>query len=174
MFTLLAIRATLIFSACKDNGSEYDKKLAAMKVGDKMEITRDEVPNEVIVVAEKKIPADKEIVYTVERVPNKSTTDTSYVYHYYFDYDENDKHYHYAYDNSGNEVILNTEKDYPRIAGLPDAVSKSIADNFPGYMVVETDKENDKDMDMYEIELHKGEEKMKVKILMDGTLFKVK
>lgn len=176
IFSLLALSSVLFFSSCKENGSEYDNKMAAMKVGDKMVITRDEVPQDVIVSAEKKFPENKNVVYTVERVPNKSNTDTTYRYHYYFDYDENDTHHHYAYDHTGNEVVVNMDNDmdYPRIAGLPDAISRSVAKNFPGYTVVEMDKENDKDMDMYELELHKGDEKKKVKILMDGTLFKVK
>jgi len=174
IFSLLALGTALFFTSCKENESEYAKKIAAMKVGDKMIITRDEVPDNIIVVAEKKYPENKKVVYTIERVPNKSNTDTTYQYHYYFDYDENDNHYHYVYDHTGNEVVVEKEMDFPRIAGLPDAISKSVAVNFPGYTVVEMDKENDKDIDMYELELHKGEEKKKVKFLMDGTLFKVK
>ena len=176
IFSLLALGSVLFFTSCKENQSEYDKKIAAMKVGDKMVITRDEVPDDIIKTAEKKYPENKNVVYTVERVPNKSNTDTTYLYHYNFDYAENDNHYHYVYDNTGNEVVVDTKKemDYPKIAGLPDAISKSVAENFPGYKVVEMDKENDKDIDMYELELHKGDEKRKVKILMDGTLFKVK
>lgn len=176
IFSLLALGTVLFFTSCKEKESEYAKKIAAMKVGDKMVITRDEVPKDIIGMAEKKYPENKNVVYTVERVPNKSNTDTTYLYHYYFDYDETDHHYHYVYDNTGNEVVVDTNKemDYPKIAGLPDAISKSVAENFPGYTVVEIDKENDKDIDMYELELHKGDEKKKVKILMDGTLFKVK
>lgn len=172
VFSLLALGTALFFTSCKEKESEYDQKMAAMKVGDKMVITRDEVPDDIIVLAEKKYPENTKVVYTVERVPNKSDTDTTYVYHYYFDYDENDKHYHYAYDNTGNEVLV--EKEYPKIAGLPDAISKTLAENYPGFSVVEMDKENDKDMDMFELELHKGEEKKKVKILMDGTLYQEK
>lgn len=176
IFSLLALSSVLFFASCKEKVSEYDKKIAAMKVGDKMVITRDEVPGNIIEVAEKKYPENKNVVYTVERVPNKSNTDTTYQYHYYFDYDENDNHYHYVYDHTGNEVVVDTNKEmeYQKIAGLPDAISKSVAVNFPGYTVVEMDKENDKDIEMYELELHKGEEKKKVKILMDGSLYKVK
>ena len=44
IFSLLALGTVLFFTSCKENQSEYDKKIAAMKVGDKMVITRDVVP----------------------------------------------------------------------------------------------------------------------------------
>ena len=69
---------------------------------------------------------------------------------------------------------IKTTTPFKDIKGLPAAVSKAIADGFPGFDVVEIDKENDKDMDMYEVEMKKGEEKAKVKFLPDGTIFKAK
>lgn len=69
---------------------------------------------------------------------------------------------------------IKTTTPFKDIKGLPAAVSKAIADGFPGFDVVEIDKENDKDMDMYEVEMKKGDEKAKVKFLPDGTVFKAK
>lgn len=69
---------------------------------------------------------------------------------------------------------IKTTTPFKDIKGLPAAVSKAIADAFPGFDVVEIDKENDKDMDMYEVEMKKGDEKAKVKFLPDGTVLKAK
>jgi hypothetical protein len=45
---------------------------------------------------------------------------------------------------------------------------------YPGYAIEEVDRENDKDMEMYEIKLRKGEEKAKLKVLPNGEVFKRK
>lgn len=57
---------------------------------------------------------------------------------------------------------------------MPQAIVKSILQQYPGYEIVEKDKENDKDMDMYEVELRNGDKKAKVKFLMNGKIFKAK
>ena len=69
---------------------------------------------------------------------------------------------------------IKTTTPFKDIKGLSATVSKTIAAAFPGFDVVEIDKENDKDMDMYEVEMKKGDEKAKVKFLPDGTVFKAK
>ncbi len=67
-----------------------------------------------------------------------------------------------------------TSTKVPGNSKLPDAVNKTINDSYPGYTIVEIDEENDKDMDMYEIELNKGDSKVKLKILPNGEIFKRK
>lgn len=76
------------------------------------------------------------------------------------------------YNNNGLWVKTSTKISGP--SELPDAVNKTINAQYPGYTIVEIDKENDKDMDMYEIELKKGDQKAKLKILPNGQVFKRK
>jgi hypothetical protein len=76
------------------------------------------------------------------------------------------------YDNENNWVgTITTITDY---AGLPAEVNKSIASNFPGYTIVSVDKENDKNRTAYELELTKGEDRMKALIAENGTVLKKK
>lgn len=76
------------------------------------------------------------------------------------------------YNNRGEWVKTSTKvKGDPR---LPDPVNKTINAQYPGYTIEEVDKENDKDMDMYEIKLRKGDEKAKLKVLPNGEIFKRK
>ena len=73
------------------------------------------------------------------------------------------------------ELIKAGEKIFLANSGpLPTEVVKSIMENYPGYEIENASKENDKDMDMYEIELNKGESKVKLKILPNGTIYKRK
>jgi hypothetical protein len=76
------------------------------------------------------------------------------------------------YNNKGEWVKTSTKiKGDPR---LPDAVNKTLNAQYPGYAIEEVSRENDKDMEMYEIKLRKGEEKAKLKILPNGEVFKRK
>lgn len=73
------------------------------------------------------------------------------------------------------ELIKSEEKiSLPNSGVLPKEVVKAIMENYPGYEIVEVDKENDKDMDMYEVEMKQGEKKAKVKFLPNGNIFKAK
>ncbi len=97
------------------------------------------------------------------------TVDRKY---YFVKYDDMGTEYYNWYDSDGNWVKSST-----KITGdpkLPDAVNKTINEKFPGYTIAEIDKENDKDRDMYEVELHNGDKKAKLKILMNGEIFKQK
>lgn len=76
------------------------------------------------------------------------------------------------YDNENNWVgTVTVVTDY---AGLPAAVNKSIQSNFPEYTIVSVDKENDKNRTAYELELTKGEDRMKALIAENGTVLKKK
>ncbi len=134
-------------------------------------ISTEAVPDSVRLSFTKKYPkADKVVWVKYEPVESDEVDmdDTYYHVRYYNDGAD----YTSWYNNTGNWVKTST-----RITGNPNltaAVNKTIKDQYPGYTIVEIDKENDKDMDMYEIELKKGEEKAKLKILPDGTVFKRK
>lgn len=92
--------------------------------------------------------------------------------YYYVRYNNDGADYTSWYNNRGEWVKTSTK--IPGNSKLPDAVNKTINDLYPGYTINEIDKENDKDMDMYEIELNKGESKVKLKILPNGTIYKRK
>lgn len=92
--------------------------------------------------------------------------------YYYVKYNDNGTEYFNWYDSDGNWVKSST-----KVLGnpkLPDAVNKTINEKFPGYTIDEIDKENDNDRDMYEVKLVKGEKKAKLKILLNGEIFKQK
>jgi hypothetical protein len=59
-------------------------------------------------------------------------------------------------------------------SALPIAVNNRIKNDFPDYKIVEVDKENDKDRLMYEVELEKGSDKLKLLIAENGEVIKKK
>ena len=59
-------------------------------------------------------------------------------------------------------------------SNLPAAVNNRLKSDFADYKIVEVDKENDKDRTMYEIELEKGSDKLKLLIAENGELIKKK
>ncbi len=76
------------------------------------------------------------------------------------------------YDNYGAWVKTSTR--IPGDSRLPDPVNKTLNAMYPGYKIDEIEKENDKDMDMYKIKIFKGDNKVKLKILPNGEVFKRK
>lgn len=98
--------------------------------------------------------------------PMMDTSD--YVVRYNIDNNE----YWTWYDNDNNWVA--TVSPVTDFAGLPAAVNKTIQKDFAGYTIVSVDKENDKNRTAYEVELAKGEEKVKALISESGTVIKKK
>ena len=81
--------------------------------------------------------------------------------YYLFRFGNDGSDYTSWYNNRGNWVKTSTR--ILNNSSLPDAVNKTINQQYPGYTIEEIDKENDKDMEMYEIKLTKGGEKAKIK-----------
>lgn len=80
-----------------------------------------------------------------------------------------------AWISNDGELIKAEERIFLANSGpLPTEVVKSIMENYPGYEIENVSKENDKDMDMFEVELKKDGAKAKVKFLPDGSVFKSK
>lgn len=80
-----------------------------------------------------------------------------------------------AWYTADGTMLKEEEKIYLANSGdMPVAIVRSIMQQYPGYEIVEIDKENDKDMGMYEVELRNGDKKAKVKFLMNGEIFKAK
>lgn len=94
--------------------------------------------------------------------------------YYYVTYDWDYIPYGAWYTTDGT-MVMEKEIIYLANSGdMPEAIVRSIMQKYPGYEIVETDKENDKDIDMYEVELRNGDNKAKVKFLMNGEIFKAK
>ena len=92
--------------------------------------------------------------------------------YYYVRFNSDGSDYVSWYDNNGGWVKTSTK--LINNSGLPDAVNNTLKTKYAGYEIVEVDKENDKNMEMYEIELKKGDDKVKLKILPSGEIFKSK
>jgi hypothetical protein len=108
--------------------------------------------------------------YSYQPLPEDDfETDQSY---YYVRFNDNGADYTTWFDNQGEWVKTSTK--VPGNKNLPDAVNRYLNVNYPGYDIEEISKENDKNMDMYEIKLNKGDSKVKLKILPNGKLFKRK
>ena len=90
--------------------------------------------------------------------------------YYYVMYYNDGADYTTWYDTTGTMVKTSMKVKGPK--ELPDAVNMVINKEFPGYTVVEIDKENDKNIDVYEIEMNKGDSKAKIKITPDGNIVK--
>ncbi len=134
-------------------------------------VTTADVPDSVRISFEKKYPKVDRVEWVRYEPIESDELDMDDQY-YYVRYNTSGADYTSWYNNRGEWVKTST-----KIAGnskLPDAVNQTINTQYPGFTIVEIDKENDKNMDMYEIELKKGEAKVKVKILPDGTVFKRK
>jgi hypothetical protein len=84
----------------------------------------------------------------------------------------NNEDYWVWYDESGNWI--GTVSNVRDNASLPAAVNATVKSEFPGYTIVSIDKENDKNRTAYEIQLEKGEDKMKALIAENGQVIKKK
>jgi hypothetical protein len=173
------VGATILFSSCdnskKDNNDSNVPVATVAKEaateGKSVTITTEEVPDTVRMLFSKKYPGATKVVW-MKYEPVESDELKMDDQYYYVTYAADGADYTSWYNNHGQWVKTSTK--VTGNAMLPDPVNKTINDQYPGYMIVEIDKENDKDMDMYEVKLRKGEEKAKLKILPDGTIFKRK
>jgi len=76
------------------------------------------------------------------------------------------------YDENNNWVgTVSPVTDY---AGLPSAVNKTVQGEFAGYTIASVNKENDKNRTAYEIQLTKGDDKVKALIGENGKVIKKK
>ena len=139
--------------------------------GRKTVITTADVPDSVRMSFETKYPKVDRVEW-VRYEPSENDDLKMDDQYYYVRYNTSGADYTSWYNNRGEWVKTST-----KIEGnskLPDAVNQTINTQYPGYTIVEIDKENDKNTDMYEIELKNGDSKVKVKILPDGSVFKRK
>lgn len=179
-FFPLVIFSAIFFIAC-DSDSDKSKPIAEDNSvvvknageGERTEIEIQNLPEPVKTRFETKYVKAEDIKWVSYKPVPADNWDMDKDF-YFVTYRWNYIPYEAWYSSDGN-VIKEEEKIYlPNSGDLPREIVKSIIQNYPGFEIVETDKENDKDIDMYEVELHKGEEKAKVKFLMNGKIYKAK
>ena len=88
---------------------------------------------------------------------------------YQVTYNQDNMDYTSWYDYNGNYIMTTEKVDN---ASLPAAVNKTINKQFPGYTVGEIKKEDYKGQESYEIDLDKGNDKLKVNISPAGKVLK--
>ena len=88
---------------------------------------------------------------------------------YQVTYNQDNMDYTSWYDYNGNYIMTTEKVDN---ASLPAAVNKTINKQFPGYTVGEIKKEDYKGQESYEIDLDKGNDKLKVNISPSGKVLK--
>ncbi len=110
-----------------------------------------------------------DVVAPIEWDWSNWTIDTS---DYYANFSVNNEDYWVWYDEQGNWIGSVSEvNDH---ASLPSAVNQTVKSEFAGYTIESIDRENDKDMVAYEIDLVKGDDKMTALIAENGKLMKKK
>lgn len=134
-------------------------------------LANDQVPDTIRTAFATKYPrVNRYEVYSYQPVADDDfETDQSY---YYVRFNDNGADYTTWFDNQGEWVKTSTK--VPGNKKLPDAVNRYLNVNYAGYDIEEINKENDKNMDMYEIKMNKGDSKVKLKILPNGKVFKRK
>lgn len=181
---LFALAASLTIVSCNNQKKEEtvvvqdtasmpvnDVAVKAMTEGTVKTITTEEVPDTIEYAFQTEYPKATSPVW-VEYTPVESdelAMDNNY---YYVKFNDRGTDITSWYNNAGDWVRTSTKINGD--ARLPDAVNKTINEQYPGYKIEEISKENDKDMDMYDVKLNKGEEKAKLKILPNGQVFKRK
>lgn len=151
--------------------SVKDVAVKSMTEGTKKTITTQEVPDTIEYAFKEKYPKAVSPVW-VEYTPvatDELPMDNSY---YYVTFQDRGADVTSWYNNFGDWVKTSTR--IPGDSRLPDAVNKTLNDQYPDYKIEEISKENDKNMEMYEIKLNKGEEKAKLKVLPNGEIYKRK
>lgn len=167
----------MLATACNNDKKETatvttaDTTVTAPVAENPVIVTAEQVPDTIRTTFSMKFPkASSPQWYRYNAIAeDELPTDVSY---YYVDFMNTGDEMSAWYNERGEWVKTST-----KIKGdsrLPDAVNKTLNEQFPGYKIDELKKENDKDMDMYEIKLLKGDQKAKVKILPNGTIFKRK
>lgn len=97
------------------------------------------------------------------------TLDTS---DFYVQFDWEGNNYYAWYDENGNWIgTTYTVTDHSK---LPTTVNNAIKSQYPGYTIVEVDHEMDKNRSAWEVELQKGDQKVKILVDENGKVIKKK
>lgn len=172
--------APALLLSCKESSKETkpvsDQTVVVEKKageGERVFIDTQTVPVPVKTTFVKKYEKANNVKWASYKPVPADTWDTDKDY-YYVTYEWNYIPYASWYTADG-AMVKEEEIIYLANSGdMPVAIVKSILQQYPGYEIVEINKENDKDMDMYNVELRNGDKKAKVKFLMNGEIYKAK
>ena len=97
------------------------------------------------------------------------------------DLDKELSYYIVRFNNGGTEYMdwFNNKGEWVKNStilqgnpALPEPVNNYLHTNYIGYEVEEIKKENDKNVELFEIKIRKGDDKVKLKILPNGEIYK--
>lgn len=179
--TMFIALAGLVVMSCNTEKKETttvepaDMKVVAKEAateGKSVTVDVKDVPEPVTVSFTKKYPKAQRVVY-MQYEPVESDDLKLDEKYYYVHYNSDGADYVSWYDNSGEWVKTSTK--LVNTSGLPDAVNNTIKSEYPGYEIDEVEKETeDKGVEMYEVKLKKGDDKVKLKISPGGEIIKKK
>jgi hypothetical protein len=181
--TMFIAVAGLVVMSCNTEKKETtttaepaaDMKVVATEArteGKSIEVTTKEVPEPVAVSFTKKYPKAERVVW-MQYEPIETDDLKLDEKYYYVHYNSDGADYVSWYDNNGQWVKTSTKIE--NTSGLPDPVNNTIKTEYPGYEIDEVEKETeDKNVEMYEVKLKKGDEKVKLKISPGGEIIKKK
>ncbi len=172
--------AATFLVACGENSNEAkpiseEKTVVVEKAGEgeKTEIDVQTVPAPVKTTYDNKYAKAENVKWSSYKPVTADSLEMDNDY-YYVTYRWNYIPYEAWYKADGNLVREEEIIYLPNSGDMPKAIVRSIMLKYPGYEIAEKDKENDKDIEMYEVELHKGNEKVKVRFLLNGEIYTVK
>ncbi len=126
------------------------------------------VPDNTRLAFEKKYPGATNVVWVRKNKSTAKTTSPDST-DYQVTYRWEGVDYTTWYEWDGDWVATRTKITNDK---LPAAVNDAIAKKYAGYTITEIDKENDKDMTSYEVDLEKGSEKITVHFSASGKVQK--
>ncbi len=172
-----------MFTSCDQKETKAKEERIETTQGASMDVATAKMESNAIAVTPEAVPKDIKLSFDKKYPAIKKAEWSRYTPSEEDDMDRNTDYYFVRFNNNGEDYIdwYNTRGEWVKTsttlkldAKLPEPVSNYIMDNYEGYTVEEINKENDKDMDMYEVKLNKGDKKVKFKILPDGQIFKKK
>lgn len=173
-----AIAAVCLFSACTVNDTNTETTVtadtsllpydtAALAPGT-VTFGPEMVPDTIKTSFAAKYPAAKDTKWEQYTAAEDDQLETGKTYYYVTFYNPSD-YMSVWYDDQWMPVRTKT-----RVKGdsrLPDAVNRMLNEKYPGYKMEEVDKENDKNMDMYELKFMHNGNKVKMHVLPNGTIY---
>jgi uncharacterized membrane protein YkoI len=183
---MLAAGLTFGIISCNDSGTADvdDKDTSTTVVDNTNNVTNSNTTNDYADVPaptrtsfETKYPNATNVRWSRYKPADRATLDRddwnynldSNDYEVVFNWDGAD---YYAWYDDGNFVRASTPmKDHSK---LPANINDVIKAQFAGYNITEVDKEHDKDRTTYEVDMEKGEDKLKVHFDENGKIVKKK
>ncbi len=144
---------------------------ASMTEGKSVTVTTEKVPDSIEFSFKKKYPKILETQW-FEYTPVESDEMPMDNTYYYANFKDNGDDITSWFNNMGEWVKTSTV--IPGDSRLPAAVNKTLHAQYADYKIEEIKKENDKNIEMYKIKMNKGDDKVKLKILPNGEIYKLK